>query len=309
MLANLPEPILLAGPTAVGKSEIALRLAERVRGEIVSFDSMQVYRGMDIGTAKPSAAERARVPHHLLDVVPVSEPFDTARFLELAKQAVRGIQQRGLIPILCGGTGLYFKAYLCGLGEAPASDPNLRRELEGTPLEGLLEELRERDPEAFGRIDRNNPRRVIRSVEVLRLSRRPVSELRAEWQTAGEAPVKHGKHIGLERPPSELRQRIDRRVEEMFHRGLVEETKQLLAEGLAANRIAMQALGYRQVAEHLQGARDLAETVELVKRRTRHYAKRQMTWFRRQLSLHWVTLQEKDTPERIAERISEKLKP
>src|SRR5262245_22218552 len=160
-------PLLrLAGPTAVGKSELALRLAEKLNGEIVSVDSMQVYRGLEIGTAKPSVEDRARVPHHLIDVVDLTESFDAAQFVRLANEAVAGIRARNRLPILCGGTGLYFKAFLQGLGEAPAANPTLRAELEATPLPQLLEELAMSDPASYEQIDRQNKRRVIRAVEV-----------------------------------------------------------------------------------------------------------------------------------------------
>src|SRR5215472_1992673 len=173
---QLHSPLLLAGPTAVGKSEVALLLAERLGGEIISVDSMQVYRGMDIGTAKPSASDRSRVPHHLLDIVDITQPFDAAQFVKLATQAVLDIHKRGRTPIFCGGTGLYFKAFLEGLGDATPADEKLRAELEKTPLENLLEELRERDPSTFEKIDRQNPRRIIRAVEVIRLTGKKFSE-------------------------------------------------------------------------------------------------------------------------------------
>ena len=152
-----PRPILLAGPTAVGKSQIALQLAGQLGGEIISADSMQVYRGLDIGTAKPSPAERARAPHHLIDICDLAESFDAAQFARLAHRAVAEIQSRGRVPILCGGTGLYFKAFLEGLGEMPPADPKLRAGLEAMPLENLLAELRERDPATFETIDKKNP--------------------------------------------------------------------------------------------------------------------------------------------------------
>ena len=171
-------PLILAGPTAVGKSEVALRLAETLNGEIVCVDSMQVYRGMDIGTAKQSAAERAYVRHHLVDVVEVTEPFDAAQFVRLASPAVSAIQGRNRVPILCGGTGLYFKAFFEGLGEAPPGDPALRAELEATPLPELLRELAGRDPTTYEKIDRQNPRRIIRAVEVIRLTGKPFSTQR-----------------------------------------------------------------------------------------------------------------------------------
>lgn len=294
-LATDPSPpearcpvLLLAGPTAVGKSDIALRLAGKLGGEIISVDSMQVYRGLDIGTAKPSPAQRAKVPHHLVDVVEVTEPFDAARFVVLARQAEGEIRARGRLPILCGGTGLYFKALLAGLGKAPPSDPGLRAELDATPLPDLLGELAARDPATWQRIDRRNPRRVIRALEVIRLTGRPFSAQRADWpQPPGNLPPA-AIAFGLTRPLEDLHRRIEERVEEMFRRGLLVETAALLKRGLADNKTAMQALGYRQVVEHLRGERALPETVALVKLRTRQFAKRQMTWFRRQMQLQWI---------------------
>ncbi len=287
---NDPQLILIGGPTAVGKSEVALVLAEQVGGEIVVVDSMQVYRGLDIGTAKPSPADRARVPHHLIDVVEVTEPFDASKFVELARKAVAEIRARERVPILCGGTGLYFKAFLAGLGEAPPPDPKLRAELEATPLPELLRELAACDPVLYAKIDRNNPRRVIRAVEVIRLSGKPFSAQRANWQAGISDPQFPVRFFGLSRAPSDLHARIDARVDAMFRAGLVEETRELLERGLAQNRTAMQAIGYRQVVEYLQGKRPLAETIQLVKIRTRQFARRQMTWFRRQLKLEWISL-------------------
>jgi tRNA dimethylallyltransferase len=297
--------VLLAGPTAVGKSEIALRLAERLEGEIVSVDSMQVYRGMDIGTAKPSPADRARVPHHLIDVVEVTQPFDAAQFISLAREAIAAIQGRGRLPILCGGTGLYFKALLDGLGPAPASDPALRSVLEATPLPDLLRELAERDPETYERIDRRNPRRVFRAIEVIRLTGQPFSAQRARWQPPAPAQGPSPLHLGFHRSAADLKERIAARVDDMFRKGWVAETEQLLRHGLGDNRIAMQALGYRQIVEHLRGERSLPETVEVVKARTRQFARRQMTWFRRQLPLTWINVAPQSDASAIAASIAD----
>jgi tRNA dimethylallyltransferase len=288
--SSAPRSIFLVGPTASGKSAIALALAERLGGEIISVDSMQVYRGLDIGTAKPSATERARVPHHLIDIVELTAPFDAAKFVEHARRAETEILARGHVPIFCGGTGLYFKAYLEGLGEAPPSDTAIRKELEATPLEVLLRELQQRDPITYERIDRQNPRRVVRAIEVIRLTGQPFSAQRAEWVQPSTLNVHSSTLIGLERASADLHARIHARVDEMFARGLVEETRALLAHGLEQNQTAMQAIGYRQVVEHLRGVRSLAETIELVKIKTRQYAKRQMTWFRRQLSVQWISV-------------------
>jgi tRNA dimethylallyltransferase len=298
-----PRPVLIAGPTAVGKSEIALRLAGQLGGEIISADSMQVYRGLDIGTAKPSPADRARVPHHLIDICDLTESFDAAQFARLAHRAVAEIQSRGHVPIFCGGTGLYFKAFLEGLGEAPPAAVNLRAELEAAPLENLLAELREHDPAAYENIDKQNPRRVIRAVEVIRLTGKPFSEQRAEWNSCHLSPVTCHFYC-FTRSPADLHARINARVEAMFACGLVDETRELLKRGLAQYKTAMQAIGYRQVVECLQGERSLPETIELVKIRTRQFAKRQLTWFRAQPGTQWIELKPGDPPDKWLPEIS-----
>jgi len=299
-----PRLLLLAGPTAVGKSALALLLAEKLGGEIVSVDSMQVYRGLDIGTAKASRADRARVPHHLIDVVEVSEPFDAAQFVRLASQAVADIESRGRLPILCGGTGLYFKAFLEGLGHAPPADAALRAVLQATPLPELLRELAARDPATYERIDRQNPRRVIRALEVIRLTGKPFSAQRADWHQASRITHHTAHCLGFARSAADLHQRIEARVDAMFRQGWVAETEQLLQRGLARNKTAMQALGYRQIVEHLRGERSLPETIELAKARTRQFAKRQMTWFRHQLQLTWINLEPQSSAEAVAGSIT-----
>ena len=309
----------VAGPTAVGKSEAALGLAERIGGEIISVDSMQVYRGLDIGTAKPSLGERARVPHHLVDVCDLHASFDAARFVWLAEQAVAEILARGRTPVFCGGTGLYFKALLEGLGEAPAANSELRTELEAASLASLLDELRERDPAAYGKIDRQNPRRVIRAVEVIRLTGKPFSTQKSRWSECSREPLlakdagspgasprqpAASRLICFTRASADLHARINSRVDEMFSRGLVDETRELLKHGLAENKFAMQAIGYRQVVEHLRGERDLAGTIELVKVRTRQFARRQLTWFRRHGNCHWLQLNPGDSITEMLSKIT-----
>lgn len=301
--SSILSPLFLAGPTATGKSEVALLLGEKLHGEIISVDSMQVYRGLDIGTAKPSLAERERVPHHLIDVADLTEHFDAARFVTLAHACVAEIQSRGRRPIFCGGTGLYFKAFLEGLGDAPPADAALRAELEATPLTELLVELQQRDPVTFEKTDRQNPRRVIRALEVIRLTGKPFSSQRAAWSADSSGSNSVSSIFGLMRPTAELHARINERVDEMFRRGLVEETRELLSHGLAKNRTAMQAIGYRQVVEHLRRERSLTETIELVKIRTRQFAKRQMTWFRRQLTMTWIDWEAQESGESVAARI------
>jgi tRNA dimethylallyltransferase len=297
---------LLAGPTGVGKSLVALQLAERIGGEIISVDSMQAYRGMDIGTAKPSGEERSRIPHHLIDVVDLHQSFDAAQFVRLAQDAVQQIQARWHWPILCGGTGLYFRAFLHGLGTSPAGDPAVRAALEDKPTEELLAQLARMDPVMYAKIDRHNRRRVLRALEVIQLTGKPFSIQRADWENAATG-IQAGNTpfclIGLDRDRLNLQTRIDARVDTMFARGLVAETRALLDLGLARNPTARQALGYRQVIEFLEGERSLEETIQLVKQKTRQYAKRQMTWFRHQADMHWLRLGAEEEIESITQRV------
>lgn len=296
--------ICLGGATATGKSAVAVELARLLNGEIISVDSAQVYRQMDIGTDKPDTQTRELVLHHLIDVVEPWEEFNVARFVELARQAIEQVRSRGRLPILCGGTGLYFKALLFGLDPLPGKDQRLRQELESTPISILLEELRQADPVMYERIDRHNPRRIRRAIEILRLTGRPPSELRCRWTGPVPSPC---PFFCLRRSRSDLRSRIASRVEEMFRRGLVEETRRLLEAGLKPNSQAAQLIGYRQVIEYLQGVRSLEETKELIIIRTYQLAKRQESWFRHQLDVEWINLKSDETPTQTAERIVERL--
>ena len=285
--------IYIAGPTAAGKSSIAVEIAQTLGGEIISVDSMQVYRRMDKGTAKPTTTERASVPHHLIDIIEPSEDFDAARFVERVEEVLR----RKKRVILCGGTGLYFKALLEGLGEAPGANERVRAELEAMDSAALLAELEKNDPETFGKIDRQNRRRLVRAVEVIRLTGKPFSAQRAEW--TGQAPP---HYFILQRAPEDLRQRIDTRVDQMFVDGLVAETEALLPD-LQNNRTAQQALGYKQVIEHLRGERDLPATIALVKSRTWQFARRQQTWFRKMHGAIPVGVSPSENPTVTAQRI------
>jgi tRNA dimethylallyltransferase len=296
--------LCLTGPTAVGKSDVALLLAERLSGEIISVDSMQVYQGLDLGTAKPSADERQRVPHHLLDVCPPTQHFDAAQFVTLARAAVDQIQGRDRLAIFCGGTGLYLKAYLYGLGNAPKPDPSLRAELERVPLPELLNELAAADPAAYQRIDKQNSRRVLRAVEILRQSGGSSATQRADWtQTPPSGIAPPARVIALVRPLPDLYRRVDARVDQMFQRGLVAETRHLLQQTPELSVTALQAIGYRQVVEHLQGARSLEETIALIKQRTRQFARRQLTWLRHQLPLVWINWSAGESAEQVSEEV------
>ena len=272
--------IYLTGATASGKSALAMHLAKRLGGEIISVDSMQVYCGLNIGTAKPSAEEQSEVPHHLIDVAQLSDAFDAAQFVRLAKSASESISSRGRIPIFCGGTGLYFRALMEGLGNSPPSDELLRDELSLLPFESLVAELKIKDPKAAKQIDLKNPRRVLRAVEVIRLTGRPYSEQRIGWEKLKRAPE---NLFCINREVDVLNQRIHKRVDEMFSLGLIEETQILIKRGLRDNRNACQALGYRQVLDLLDGELSLESVVDKVKIKTRQFAKRQRSWFRNQM--------------------------
>jgi tRNA dimethylallyltransferase len=302
------QAIYIGGATASGKSRIALLVAERLGGEIISVDSMQVYRGMDIGTAKPSQEDRLRIPHHAIDIVDVDDPFDVARFIQEAERATLEIQERGAVAIFCGGTGLYYQAYLEGLGEAPGHDLRLRAMLDQLSLDELNEELERTDPKMAERIDRQNKRRLVRAVEVIRLTGKPFSEQRARW--TGRSRIEEGESLEtgarlvvIRRSREELVRRIENRVDRMFEQGLVEETRVLMGKGLKSNPNAMQAIGYRQVVDHLTHGIALEETKEKVKARTRVYAKRQMTWLRKQSGVHWVDLSGDDAIEQAGEEM------
>jgi len=304
------DALFLAGPTGVGKSQVALRLAERIGGEIITVDSMQVYQGLDLGTAKPSLAEQARIRHHLVDILDLKQSFDAAQFVERARAAENSILVRGKVPIFCGGTGLYFKAYLAGIGQGPPASKVIRAELEQTPLPQLLEELAVQDPETFGRIDRRNRRRIVRALEVIRITGKPFSVQRAPWRLGPSADTKSPiVLIALERTREDLNRQIYERVEQMFALGLVTETEQLLAKGLAENPNASSALGYRQVIDYLQGGLSLNETKELVKIKTRQFAKRQMTWLRHQLPVEWIRIEPDASLESVAVMIERYLAP
>jgi tRNA dimethylallyltransferase len=259
---------------------------------------------MDVGTAKASLAERTRIRHHLIDVIGLRQSFDAAQFVQLANAALTDIYARGRIPVFCGGTGLYFQAFLRGLGDAPPANPRLRRELENAPLRDLLDELELKDPVTFQRIDRRNRRRVVRAVEVIRLTGRTFSEQRAGWdQPSDGLSSLSPAFFVLERTKEDLRRRIDERVDRMFAQGLVDETKALLQEGLRENQTASQALGYRQVMDFLNGALSLEDTIHFVKQRTRQYAKRQGAWFRRYATAQWISSPESEGHVQLVERL------
>jgi len=289
--------LVILGPTASGKTGLALQLAETVDAEILNADSMQVYRRMDIGAAKPTSAQRGRVRHHLLDVVEPDEPFSVADYRAAADSAIADINARGNRVIVCGGTGLYIRALTQGLVNAPAGDEVIRMELreladrEGNSfLHGLLEKA---DPESAARLHSNDRMRVIRALEICRITGRPVSQLRAGHGFA-EAPYECLK-IGLAADRSALYEAIENRVDAMIRDGLVEEVRALLEEGFPPSLKPLRSLGYRHMAAYLAGEYSLDEAVALMKRDTRRYAKRQLTWFNQDPEIKWI-----EYPENVA---------
>jgi len=281
--------LVIVGPTAAGKSEQAVALARALDGEVISADSMQVYRHFDIGTGKLSPAERRGVPHHLIDVVEPTDRYSAARFVEDADDVAVAIARRGRLPIVAGGTGLYVKALLHGLFEAPPVDAALRREhqriRDARGLGALRDELRRVDPRSADSIDPNDFVRISRALEVWQTAGRTASSLRDAHRFA---PRRYGATvIGLQIDPQTLRRRIDARVEAMLAAGWLEEVGQLRAAGYVGTH-PMGALGYRQLDRHLRGELDLDQAVWLTKRDTWRFSRRQRNWFRREDAVSWV---------------------
>ena len=302
--------IAVIGPTASGKSALALDLSERFGGEIVSCDSMQIYRGMDIGTAKPTPEERRRVPHHMIDILDPDEPYSAADYGDEAARVATEILSRGKLPVFCGGTGLYLTAALTVRhGEAPPSDPALRAELSerGKTEEGrakLYEELAAVDPISAAATHKNNLRRVVRALEIYRLTGKPKSVFDEESRNC--PPRFDCLTLGLDFPErGALYRRIDRRVDEMTAAGLYDEAKTLWEKGyLAPGTTAGQAIGYRQFLPCFTGEATPEEAADQIKQATRRYAKRQLTWFKAQDGIVWLDGGSPDLAERATDAVS-----
>jgi len=303
-------PIVIAGPTGTGKSDLALRIAETVGGEIVNCDSVQIYRGFDVGSAKPSAEVRARLPHHLFDIIDADVDFNAADYARLAGEACREIASRGKRPILAGGTFFYLRALLHGLPEMPGRDADLRariRRLAGRPRGNvwLHRWLSKVDPQSGGRIAPADRHRVERALEVWLLSGRPISEW--ERPTSGTAEEMAATKIGLTLERSRLVERIERRVDSMYAAGLVDETRGLLAKYPRTVR-PFGAIGYAEAVAVVLGEMSVDTAIAETKRRTRAYAKRQMTWLRSERNVQWIDIATVDDTFAAAMRLLEGLK-
>ncbi len=295
----------LTGPTAGGKTEVGVALAARLGAEIVSMDSMALYRHMDIGTAKPSEAQRHAVPHHLIDVLEPHEEYSLAQYLDAAERAVWDIRARGREVLFVGGTPLYLKGLLRGIFRGPPADWELRRELEEEARRHgasfLHERLAKVDPHAARRLHPNDTRRILRALEVHAKTGRPISALQQQFETG--LPADACRVFVLDWPKEELHTRIDRRVDAMFAAGLVDEVRALRSRGEPLSKTARQALGYREVLDHLEDRLGMEETVTLVKTHTRQFAKRQGTWFRSLCECRFLPVSGGFEPGPIAEQI------
>ncbi len=297
--------VVLLGPTAVGKSRVALQVAKHFDTEILTADSRQVYRGMDIGTDKPTADERNEVPHRLLDLVDPDDPFNTGRYRSVALKEIERLYAANRLPFVVGGTGLYIRTLVRGLCPAPEADPLVRADLkklsEQKGRDGLYAELIRVDPESAARLHPNDESKVMRALEVYRVSGRLMSAMHDEhrFQDASFSSLL----IGLQRAKEVLYRRIDERIDWQLAHGMVEETRSLLDKGYGRELGSMKGLGYRHISAYLANEYEYADMLRLFKRDTRRFAKRQMTWFRKEPGIEWVSVGEDEALEHVARRV------
>jgi tRNA dimethylallyltransferase len=296
--------IFLLGPTGVGKTDVGIHLAHQLKGEIVSADSMQLYRGMDIGTAKPTIEEQDGIPHHLFNQLDIHEHCDVARFQKLAEKAVLEIWERKAIPIIVGGSGMYVRSLTQGLFEGPGRDSQIRKELEEWTIEKLRDELLKVDPQSAKKIEKNDRKRMIRALEFYQLTKSPISEFQTQWQQDSKSDFLGRPRLifGLMRPRDELYRRCDLRVEKMFEQGWVDEVQSLLKNGLKEAPTACKAIGYPDIISYLEEKCTLEKTIECIKQKTRQYVKRQLTWFRREPGIKWLNVEKEETASEIAKK-------
>ncbi|MHC4457170.1 MAG: tRNA (adenosine(37)-N6)-dimethylallyltransferase MiaA [Planctomycetota bacterium] len=301
--------ILIIGVTASGKGQLAFDLAEEMGAEIISIDSMKVYRRMDIGTAKPPKQARERVKYHLIDIIEPSESFSVGLFLEAAQKAIEQVKLRDKPVIAVGGTALYIKTLLYGLFDGPSADEQIRSQLqqqaETEGLGQLYSQLEKIDPAAAEHISPNDAKRIIRALEVYKITGKPISSLQQQWSTSstgGDWTI-----IGLQRQKAEANSRINRRVKLMIEAGLVDEVKSLLAEEKPLSKQARCAIGYAEIIDHLNGKIALEDAIELIKKNTRRLAKNQRTWFKTFRNINWLDIEPNESVEEIYNRTRELL--
>lgn len=299
--------IFVVGPTAIGKSEIAVSLAKKINAEIISCDSMQIYKGMRIITSRPSPALKRGLPHHLMDILEPTREYNVSRYRSGAVGKIREIFRKGRVPLFVGGTGLYMSILIDGIFKAKAQNKIIRRRLyqeaEKSGSIRLYERLKNIDPPAAEKIHPHDTKRIIRALEVFASTGKPISEL--QKQRRGLSLEYEVKIFGLDMRRDRLYQRIDGRVDEMFRRGLESEVKKLLKKKLS--KTASCAIGIKELGGYFKGAYGLEEAKSQIKKNTRNYAKRQMTWFRKDSRIEWLEIDDKETPGQVAKRIFKKL--
>lgn len=300
------DKVLILGVTGSGKGRLAFDLAKAADAEIISVDSMKVYRRMDIGTAKPPREAREQIKYHLIDVVEPSEGFSVGSFVEMAYEAIDQIKRWKKRIIAVGGTALYIKALLYGLFDGPGADERIRAELraraESEGLEGLYSELSRIDPSAAERISPNDSRRIIRALEVYRITGRPISTFQKQWAEDERQEEHNWSIIGLRREKSEENKRINARIKRMIAEGLVDEVKSLLSEEKPLSKQARCAIGYAEIIDYINGKLGLEDAVELIKKNTRRFAKGQRTWFKRFKNINWLDIEPEESAEEVFKR-------
>lgn len=302
--------VIICGPTGSGKSDLGMAVCERFGGSIIGADSRQIYKKLDIGTAKPTKEDRRRIPHYLIDIVDVSEEFTAVRFAEMARDCIEQIIMEGRIPVIVGGAGLYLEALTGAIVDAPPKDDEVRKALESRiereGCEKLHRELRKIDPESADKISPNDPVRIVRALEIFELSGEPAGLIRKTGYYP--SPEIDFLWIGIDLPREILYERIDARVESMVEAGLVDEVEGVLDEGLAEALKTKKIVGYTEILKSLEGEYSLMEAISLIKQHTRNYAKRQMTWFRNRLSPYWINPLEGGFHDKVFQLIDDYLK-
>jgi tRNA dimethylallyltransferase len=300
--------LAIVGPTASGKSKLGIEIAQKLQTEIISADSRQIYKELSIGTAKPNENDLKKVKHHFINHISLIEKYDVGKFVKEANEIINQLHSENKIPIVVGGSGLYVNSLLYGIFEGPSADENIRQELEKelqeNGIESLLEKLRKFDLETYEKIDKKNPRRIIRALEVYYLTGRPISQLQKEKNQKSDF---ENLVFGLQWERKKLYERINQRVDEMINAGLVYEVKEILSKFGEDVNIALQTVGYKEVIEFLKGKISYDEMIELIKKNTRRYAKRQLTWFKKDKNIRWIEIQLEEDFNKVAKQIINKI--